>query len=349
MHYLNTRVTAMQVRPIMEQMSQVVDAMLKRLDVDLAKDEIAVAMEAFNVEAWTDRGNRDRFLRHLAFLCKVLGAEAAGPTVSKTIASMAKVLCPLKKKGVELAGALDTRVLWSWALTPLWRAQHTPKLKWCKECDLVVAWYLSLKVNTTTLERDLGTLLSKLEAHSGPLSSDGSTISAVLEVAINGPQKEEELFTPASTPGGALGLTDFSRLCAKLWICHYGRRFRYSYVKGDAKQRKKPLGQSSGTWAAAYKGRAAVTKTLVSAAKADPSATVKSFVPDLLLPLRPPSNLQGTRWAAGGSKPKDPMVNFKMQTKRKQLRNCSNFEHYVFGNRSLVICFDHFPIQWYVP
>ena len=56
---------------------------------------------------------------------------------------------------------------------------------------------MSLKTNTTSLERDLGELLAQLSAHSGPLSETGGTIAAVMEIAIEGPQCEEHFLVPA--------------------------------------------------------------------------------------------------------------------------------------------------------
>jgi len=45
-----------------------------------------------------------------------------------------------------------------------------------------MGFYLLLKTNTTSLERDLGELLAQLSAHSGPLSETGATMAAIMEI-----------------------------------------------------------------------------------------------------------------------------------------------------------------------
>ena len=67
-------------------------------------------------------------------------------------------------------------------------------MAWNDDCEVVVGFYFSLKINTTTLERDLGRLLTQLSSHSGPLSADGSTVASIMEVNAEGPQEEGELF-----------------------------------------------------------------------------------------------------------------------------------------------------------
>ena len=106
-----------------------------------------------------------------------------------------------------------------------------------------MGFYLSLKTNTTSLERDLGELLAQLSAHSGPLSETGATMAAIMEITSEGPQCEEEFFGPSSKEGGPLQPTEFSRLCSTLWLEHFGRRFRRTYDVGAKAQGRRPTVQ----------------------------------------------------------------------------------------------------------
>ena len=94
----------------------------------------------------------------------------------------------------------------------------------------IIAFYLGLKTNTTTLERNLGKPCRQLAAHSGPGDEDGHAIAAVLEVALDGP-KREKLFESFHNPSGEHKLTPthFARACAKMWVHCFGRRFQYKY------------------------------------------------------------------------------------------------------------------------
>jgi len=77
MHYLATRASAQEIRVIMGQMSSVVEAMLDRLKVELATDEFAVALEAFNISAWSSEPNHDQLSSHFRALCKLLKSGRA--------------------------------------------------------------------------------------------------------------------------------------------------------------------------------------------------------------------------------------------------------------------------------
>ena len=167
----------------------------------------------------------------------------------------------------------------------------------------------------------------------GSARADGATISAILEVAIEGPQTEAEVFAPAAEEGGQLGLTPFSRLCANLWVAHFERRFRYAKGTGNraqgppAKKHPKP-----GTWAAAQHARACLTSRIARQAGSNQEAS--SFVPDLMLPLTPVPSLSGTRWAPDAAPPKDPLRQFKLQTQRKRSRYLANLVYFLVESDS---------------
>ena len=332
-HFLCTRASAQEVRGIMNKMASVVDAMLQRLDVDLAGDQVAVALEAFNLACWAHQDQRRRLADLMLQVCKLLRLRNFAQGVARSLCLMTKTLASLRPQVLHVLPAADNRFLWSWAVAPQWRAKYARQVPWCPKCDEVVGFFAALKVNTTTLERDLGHLLNKLQAHSGPLAADGATISAILEVAIEGPQTEAEVFAPAAEEGGQLGLTPFSRLCANLWVAHFERRFRYAKGTGNraqgppAKKHPKP-----GTWAAAQHARACLTSRIARQAGSNQEAS--SFVPDLMLPLTPVPSLSGTRWAPDAAPPKDPLRQFKLQTQRKRSRYLANLVYFLVESDS---------------
>ena len=227
-HYLCTKATSAEVRKVMNEMAQVVGAMLQRLEVDLAQDEVAVALQAFNLAAWEGSNSHDALRLQLRKLCLVLQLDPKD--VVPSFVAHAKVLATIRRTAVAKKYCVDNRVLWSWALCPVWKAKHASNVALTPSCDFLVRFFLSLKINTTTLERDLGLLLAHLEAHSGPLQASGGTAASILEISMEGPQSEAEFFYRSSEQG-PLQPTEFGSLCAKLWLQHFGRRFRYSYKK----------------------------------------------------------------------------------------------------------------------
>ena len=227
-HYLCTKAGVQEIRAIMGTMSHVVEATLERLQVDLTSDEIAVALEVFNIPLWQDLARREALLASARKLCAMLKLP---PRTGDAIGQFARALEPHLQAAKAERPEFGNKHAWSWLLRPTWRARHAGKILWTEACGTLVAFYLSLKINTTTLERDLGHLLTQLEAHSGPLSPNGSTVASIMEVAIDGPQREEDSFLKPQCEGGLLTPTDFGVLCGELWIRHFGRRFRCTYNK----------------------------------------------------------------------------------------------------------------------
>ena len=324
-HYLSTKATAPEIRKIMDSMCLVVQTMLKRLQADLAEDEIAIALQAFNVESWQQRNRHQMLKQYFQRLCKALrvGDRSTASSLAAVAQTLARVFEAAKKQALEVTN----RIGWSWALDSRWRNKYLPRLAWTPECQQLVEFYLSLKLNTTTLERDLSELLAQLSAHSGPLSSCGSTISSILEVSLEGPQREEDLFLRSEAPGGPLVPTDFARLCAKLWLQHFGRRFRFVYRKepATADGRKGPRSKVHGqqhdprSLVGRLQGRTQAASN--AAARSGPH---ESFVPGLRLPLSQPAPpLPGTRWASAmDSSAKASLENFVKNTDRKKQRTC---------------------------
>lgn len=180
-----------------------------------------------------------------------------------------------------------------------------------------MGFYLSLKTNTTSLERDLGELLAQLSAHSGPLSETGATMAAIMEITSEGPQCEEEFLVPAPRkavlssqlnsvvfvqPCGS-SILDEDSVAHMMWVPR-------PKVAGPQSKVHKP-----GTFAAAAAGRSQAASRIAEA-----SAKPSSFVPGLSLPLtRAPLSLAGTRWAPGESQASASLKNFNKQTERKRI------------------------------
>ena len=243
--------------------------------------------------------------------------------VVPAIAAGAQVLLPLMSRARQQRFPVENRACWSWLLHPSWRAKYAAKLQWTQDCSFLVQFYLSLKMNTTTLERDLGQLLLHLDAHSGPLSSTGSTMASIMEVNIEGPQSEESFFRP-NPDGGPLEPTEFVRLCAKLWLQHFGRRFRYSYktkkVKAKTVHSPRPSLESSPSRSMAHLQTQFWSRTLAATVCA--SKKPRSIVEGLELPLPKPSTLQGTRWASSSnSAASQALDKFNLHTDRKKQRS----------------------------
>ncbi|MCP4243353.1 MAG: hypothetical protein GY772_22580 [bacterium] len=83
---------------------------------------------------------------------------------------------------------------------------------------------------TVAVERGLGQDASIVQQHVGSRArtDEGQSLySALLEVKLEGPQREQDMFTQTED-SAALLLMDFSRACASQWLLEHGRRFTCS-------------------------------------------------------------------------------------------------------------------------
>ncbi|CAJ1448590.1 unnamed protein product [Effrenium voratum] len=297
-HFLSTKAAVQDIRNIMSQLSDIVHAMLERLKVDLLEDEVKCKK-----------------------LCKLLGVSSSG--VLSGLRAIVGVILPLLAAAKQQGLQVTNKAAWSWPLHSSWRAKYAPRLTLSADCELAISFYLSIKLNTSTLERNLGLLVAQLDAHSGPLSQTGETIAAVVQVAVNGPKSEEGLFQKPEAGSSVSAPTPFARRCAQLWLEHFGRRFRYTYRCGGGGKRKP---HAAGTFAAVMASCGKACGKLSRAASASESAGSKalqipSFVPGLELPLQPHRELSGTRWATSSSATGDALAKFRNHTKRKADRS----------------------------
>lgn len=300
----------------MDSMGHAVQSMLRRLQADLADDQIGHALQGFNLDSWQQQNQHHMLKECLQTLSRILLNGDRKP--GATLAAIAKALTQAFQAAKKLNLGTTNRSAWSWVLHPGWRGKYLPTLVWTDGCQQLIEFYVSLQVNTTNIERDLGELLAQLSSHSGPLSSSGETITSIMEVSLEGPQREEDLFTQSEVAGGPLQPTAFARLCAKLWLKHFGRRFRYAYKKPSSRSKVHGAFHNPRSLAGRIAGR-----TCAATAAASATGPCESFVPGLSLPLTQPSpSLPGTRWAkASGSSAKLALKNFEKNTDRKKQRS----------------------------
>ena len=167
--------------------------------MDLATDEVAASMCAFQVLTWLDRSKENMLRKHVAVLGKAFKMTR---DVSRDFAHAAKTLASLVQTCKTQQINVTNRVAWSWVLVPQWRSRFLSKfIELPKELETLIVFYLSIKMNTTTLERNLGELCRQLGAHGGHGAEDGSLAASLLEVALDGPQREEDLFDRIQADG----------------------------------------------------------------------------------------------------------------------------------------------------
>lgn len=303
-HYLCTAAQAQEVRAIMVEMGNIVQDMLDRLQVDLAGDEVVQLLAIFNLTGWgVDAAKTKKLISLAERLSEVLGFNKQ--QVVQDFYKCAKMLRKLQEAAHANKLELTNRSAWSLVLIPEWRCKFFSNMSF-KHPDALagmVSFYLTLKTNTTTLERNLGELCRQLCAHSGPLDQNGKVVGAILEVALDGPRADADMFQSSNAGSAAthrLEPTEFSRACAKLWIRCFGRRFQYKYKEG--KRDKRASGRTD-SFASVQRKHAQAMNALSKKHTSDPE--VPSFIPGLSLPLAPPcpvsSVFNGTRWSTSSA------------------------------------------------
>ena len=301
----------------MAEMSEVVQLMLERLEVDLSGDEITQALAAFHLPLWADASSRQSLQEKAGRLLRVLGFKASlQAEFGRAATILSGQVQAAKRQGIDVGN----KVAWSWLLRPCWRAKHMPKQTTLPHgLEAAVCFYLSIKANTTTLERNLGQLCRQMGAHAGHGAEDGSLTACLVEVALDGPQTEAEFFHQdhnRESGQTVLSPSSVGRVCARMWVTNFGRRFQFKYGQSGRKRRAPPPGSMK---AVELRRRAAADKQNEQAATF--GAAVPSFVLGLQLPLqaevsRPqPEALASSRW--GTAARRAPKGNFSKHTQRK--------------------------------
>ena len=324
-----TRAGVADIRQILSEMAAVVSDMVDRVLVDLTGDELGTCLQVFNVPSWNNANQIKQLELHVAKLAKILNLN--GRSFSKDFCYLAKVLTKVMRAFAANKMQVCNRQAWSWILCPEWRARCLAphSVKALPDLEKAICFYLALKVNTTTLERNLGQLCQQLSSHTGPTSQDGRLLAAVLHVALDGPRSAKDVFEVAKSPSDAGEVvytpTAFSVACGKLWLANYGRRFRYKYSKlceSSSSGKKRKQTPPHGSFGSVKKLRGEAVDRLCEAAETSvrQGSTMETFVPDLQLPL-PHSDpsatkqaMSGTRWQSDASS----SVAASSQTRRKK-------------------------------
>ena len=221
---------ARECKVVMRDMSAVVDAMVARLDSELHDEDLLLQLACFDLGEWSDiKGlllDGAAEAQHRSLLLtnrydKISRALRLDVPESRRQFKAAVRCCVRERRRmlhIQPSDTVDNRSVWCHIFTPDCDEQDFGVVR------LAVRFYISMSDGTVSVERGLGQVLSVLQEHSGSLAEDGSTTWDLVEVNIDGPKSESELFTQ-STDDGPLLLTAVSRRCAKLWLEQHGRRF----------------------------------------------------------------------------------------------------------------------------
>ena len=160
---------------------------------------------------------------------------------------------------VTASETTDNRVLWALA------ARACPANSTAAECmhtlEPLISFYISISDGTSVVERALGRHAAFLESHKG--GPDHDMAEVCLEIATEGPGKEEDIFEKTSD---TLLLLPVSRTWARLWRTLYSRRFA-CYKQRENTGQKNTGWRLKGSMKAVGMWQARATDALVSRAQ----------------------------------------------------------------------------------
>jgi hypothetical protein len=182
----------------MARMNVVVDVVEKRLQADFNQAALESCVEGMFLVEWAEvttsaarLGVLKQYIRRLfraLRLDPVAGLNAFLDVVPHVVEHGRQVAA---RDGIDFRD-LDFRDIWEIVvLGSLPTVQQ-------QNIELVVPLsdlYSSLEDATGTVERNLGMVRRMLDSHNGPMQPDGSTLSSLVEYALDGPRTEEELFS----------------------------------------------------------------------------------------------------------------------------------------------------------
>ncbi len=211
---------------------------IERLLAEFHADDLYSAYMAFDLDAWPAAPAGSKVEQAARRLCTALGvqhdASAWQAAVRSACAERAQRRGhrPRPCFDAGLHSSTDNRLAWRVLLDTNRLPQSLLPL---------VRFYLATWDGTGAIERGLGQDAAIMKEHIGkpPRSCfDAGLYSALLELKLEGPQREEDLFTKGEA--GILHLTDFSRACAAEWLAQRGRRFTCTTATRKDKGQRAP-------------------------------------------------------------------------------------------------------------
>jgi hypothetical protein len=256
----------------MARMNVVVDVVEKRLQADFNQAALESCVEGMFLVEWAEvttsaarLGVLKQYIRRLfraLRLDPVAGLNAFLDVVPHVVEHGRQVAA---RDGIDFRD-LDLRDIWEIVvLGSLPTVQQ-------QNIELVVPLsdlYSSLEDATGTVERNLGMVRRMLDSHNGPMQPDGSTLSSLVEYALDGPRTEEELFSKGE--GGELLLNGLSRELCTAWVFYHGRCFgRMREFRSDKGKHHVQTKKSGATLMDIKRGRTEASNRLLAVA-AEPS------------------------------------------------------------------------------
>ena len=260
--HLFSRASPEHRRSLLDSIQHVIKHMGDRMDVDFDIRRPEIALTAMDINRWDHCLQERRAGRHDPMALLQSHARTmfghwqldAGRGV-RELEGCAILLLRQERERRKAKTYLDNRVLWARTLEASFLKDVSSFGRMHVLPDMVVI-YLAAMDGTGNVERNLGSLLQVLEAHSGPLSEDGEVAAALTELLVDGPLDESGLAIRPDACGsvgvGSDGVqdvdillqpTDLTREFALEWVEANGRRFRVyapSTVRPKAEARKQP-------------------------------------------------------------------------------------------------------------
>lgn len=207
---------------------------IDRLLSEFHAEDLYMAYQVFDLDIWSKHisaSTPDASARRLQTALRKMGVALGAPTDWNTwrAAARAAINCRARAKSKVSASTpddtnLENRLAWRAAMS----APNFPK-----PLVKVIHFYLATWDGTGSVERGLGQDAAIQQKHVGQRARDeldADLYSALLELLLDGPQTESDMFTSSD---GVLLLTGFSRACAEQWVLQHGRRFTCYKTRKD--------------------------------------------------------------------------------------------------------------------
>lgn len=203
---------------------------IDRLQAEFRSEDLYLAYQAFGLDTWEVHfsggvstpavvAKRQRLKAAAKAMCHAFSVPFDMRVWIKAATASLQHRPSLESTSRPSSPSLDSRCAWRGALD----AGLVPE-----PLRPLVRFYMATWDGTGTVERGLGSDAAIMKQHVGNQTragADASLYSNLLELKLDGPQREQDVFASDGQAGGALIFTEFSRSCAALWLALRGRRF----------------------------------------------------------------------------------------------------------------------------